>query len=65
MNGQQRRTPNKEKLSSVSFVKCPSISTNSDKVKKKFLPIGSHIKVGGIKPYGFDYKIGDWENTII
>jgi hypothetical protein len=24
------------------------------------LPIGSHIKGRGIKPYGFDYKIGDW-----
>jgi hypothetical protein len=23
------------------------------------LPIGSHIEVCGIKPYGFDYKIGD------
>jgi hypothetical protein len=37
------------------------ISTNSEKVRNIYLlPIGSHIKVHGIKPYGFDYKIGNW-----
>jgi hypothetical protein len=42
------------------FVKCPSILTNSEKVRNiSHLPIGSHIKVRIINPYGFDYKIGD------
>jgi hypothetical protein len=42
-----------------SWVKCPSISTNS-KTVWNISPIGSHRKVIGIIPYDSDYKIDDW-----